>query len=286
MEFKVLFSSDLHGNLSQYKKLFSHALKNDINAIIIGGDIAPKNLKSRTIEGQKLFFKNELFPLIKNFNSKNKNCLIYLMMGNDDFKSNKILLKEYENLNYFKLIDDSVFELYNGIKILGYVYVPLTPFIYKDWEKFDLNDKDEYFNRTNFIMEGIRSKNDKILKFKFDLNDRRDTIENDLNNLTKDLDISKLVLVTHSPPYDTNLDLIFSGEHVGSLAVKQFIEKQQPLMTLHGHIHETVDKSGDFKEIIGKTISVCSGNDHIGLDLAIIEFNLNDIKNSLNRKII
>lgn len=46
------------------------------------------------------------------------------------------------------------------------------------------------------------------------------------------------VLVCHAPPRDTPLDRIIPGLHGGSLAVREFIEKQQPAHFFCGHIHE------------------------------------------------
>ena len=49
----------------------------------------------------------------------------------------------------------------------------------------------------------------------------------------------RLVLAVHNPPHDTLTDRISSGAHVGSLAVRQFIEQAQPQLCLTGHIHES-----------------------------------------------
>jgi Icc-related predicted phosphoesterase len=50
---------------------------------------------------------------------------------------------------------------------------------------------------------------------------------------------SNLVLVSHAPPFNTKTDLIGSGAHVGSTAVREFIEKIQPVLCITGHIHES-----------------------------------------------
>lgn len=62
---------------------------------------------------------------------------------------------------------------------------------------------------------------------------------------------SGMVLVSHQPPKDTAIDLAGIGEHVGSTAVRAFIEKHQPLVCFSGHIHEAagVDSIGDTKLI-------------------------------------
>jgi Icc-related predicted phosphoesterase len=47
-----------------------------------------------------------------------------------------------------------------------------------------------------------------------------------------------LVLVAHQPPQGTALDLARGGRHVGSFAVREFIERRRPLVAFSGHIHE------------------------------------------------
>jgi Icc-related predicted phosphoesterase len=46
------------------------------------------------------------------------------------------------------------------------------------------------------------------------------------------------VLIAHCPPYHTAVDRIYTGEHVGSTSVRQFIETYQPDICICGHIHE------------------------------------------------
>jgi len=56
----------------------------------------------------------------------------------------------------------------------------------------------------------------------------------------------KLVFVPHCPPKDTRLDRVSVGLHAGSTAVRTFVEKNQPLVVISGHIHEAqgTDKIG------------------------------------------
>lgn len=55
------------------------------------------------------------------------------------------------------------------------------------------------------------------------------------------------VLLSHSPPYDTSLDRTRHGDHVGSTAVRQFIDRRQPALVVCGHIHEArgIDRLGE-----------------------------------------
>lgn len=56
-----------------------------------------------------------------------------------------------------------------------------------------------------------------------------------------------IVLVSHDPPRDTVVDVTFTGDHVGSISLREFIERTKPRLVLCGHIHEAigVDKIGD-----------------------------------------
>ncbi|WP_419781672.1 metallophosphoesterase [Maridesulfovibrio sp.] len=61
-------------------------------------------------------------------------------------------------------------------------------------------------------------------------------------------DYAQLLLVVHDSPFNTKLDVIGNGMHVGSKAVRDFIEKHQPEIVICGHIHES---SGE--DVIGKS---------------------------------
>lgn len=62
------------------------------------------------------------------------------------------------------------------------------------------------------------------------------------------------ILVSHNPPKDTPCDDIGNNAHVGSTAVRKFIEERQPDICVCGHIHE-----GRAKEMIGNTIVINPG---------------------------
>ncbi len=55
------------------------------------------------------------------------------------------------------------------------------------------------------------------------------------------------VVLSHVPPKDTKADRIHSGLHVGSKALREFIERNQPPLVVTGHIHEarSVDRVGE-----------------------------------------
>ena len=49
-----------------------------------------------------------------------------------------------------------------------------------------------------------------------------------------------LLLVAHQPPINTRNDMVSNGSHVGSISIRSFIEKEQPLICFTGHIHEGI----------------------------------------------
>ena len=61
------------------------------------------------------------------------------------------------------------------------------------------------------------------------------------------LDDKLLILVSHTPPYNSKVDSTHFGEHVGSVSIRRFIEEYQPALCLCGHIHEArgIDKIGN-----------------------------------------
>lgn len=48
----------------------------------------------------------------------------------------------------------------------------------------------------------------------------------------------RLILVSHCPAHNTKVDQVSSGDHVGSIAVRKFVEKTQPVLVVSGHVHE------------------------------------------------
>lgn len=56
-----------------------------------------------------------------------------------------------------------------------------------------------------------------------------------------------LILVSHCPPKDTEVDYVPGGGHIGSSSVRKFVEKVQPKLVISGHVHEAqgMDKIGE-----------------------------------------
>ncbi len=86
---------------------------------------------------------------------------------------------------------------------------------------------------------------------------------------------AQVLMVCHTPPANSTTDRVFSGQHVGSVRVRSFIEERQPDVCITGHIHEsagvdrigrtTVINAGAFRD--GGYIVVSSGPDGLVAEL-------------------
>jgi len=52
-------------------------------------------------------------------------------------------------------------------------------------------------------------------------------------------DMSKAIFLMHCPPLGCGLDITSQGISCGSQSISKFILEKQPLLTIHGHIHES-----------------------------------------------
>lgn len=260
---RILFASDIHGNfilLEKLKELYKN-VKPDI--MVYGGDLCPKGFAAFTSKGAfwlevKKDGKINLLPV----NEKilvNKNLkeigIIPVKLSDKEFEGVKKdadaikrikikyqhefllnFLDEFKDAKpYFILGNDDFRELeetaikskfyinerilhLNSFDIFGFSYVNTTPFENKGW---DLSEKEI---------------SKRLERFGFD---------------------SDFIFVSHTPPYNSGLDIV-EGKNVGSVAIRQFIEKYQPLLSLHGHVHEFTSTVK-----IDKTICVNAGSGHM-----------------------
>lgn len=63
----------------------------------------------------------------------------------------------------------------------------------------------------------------------------QDVLERGVSGLST---TDNLVVVTHQPAFGTHLDNVGSGRHVGSRAIRRFIEQYEPILAVSGHLHE------------------------------------------------
>ena len=267
---RILVAADLHGNMDQYRRVFAHAKENKFDVVVFAGDLTPKDTGKRTPRLQRQFLAKELFPLLDSRDVNEPHALF--IMGNDDFASNHEIMVSGQDFHRYRMIAQVPYVTQGGFNIIGYSHVPYTPFPYKDWERRDLASDTDYRHRPDIMQTGLISRGFDLLDYDIALTMRDyPSIEDDLNRLAKGLDLRKTILVSHAPPHNTLCDLNRENKHVGSRALRQFVEARQPYMTISGHIHETVDKSGAFVEQIGETTCTAVGNDHRPAEPFVLE---------------
>lgn len=269
------FVTDLHGHISRYKKLFGAIRAEKPAAVFIGGDILPTINVNEEYEGDFIsdYLSSELQALKNDLTDEYPR--IFLILGNDDPKIEEEKILELERQLLLEYIHFKKVE-FEGYIVFGYSYIPPTPFMLKDWEKYDVSafadpgcvHPDEGY-RSVTPTEDIHFTN----------------IQKDLDRLTKNEEMERAVFLFHSPPYKTMLDrAALDGQsiehvpldvHVGSIAIQRFIESYQPYFTLHGHIHESSSITGHWMQKTGSTISCSAAYD--GKELALIRFALEDL---------
>jgi len=256
----TLFTSDLHGETRLYHELFDLTRRASAEILILGGDILPSFAPGKRYEdmipNQKTFMGQFLLPFLQTLIQKTCVRLIFLIPGNWDIGYPYLFRDPVESMVD---LSQGVYRLPNGYELIGYPFVPPTPFRPKDYEKRDDRDS-PWPPQKNPSYVRSAEQDDQVTPIDPHLYLRQQgTIEEDLQCLRSPRDPRKAIYVMHSPPYGTRLDLIQGGNRVGSKAIKTFVEKNQPLLTLHGHIHESPDISGSFFDKIGETFSVNPG---------------------------
>ena len=257
---KVLYTSDLHGEIHLYQELLALSFSSSPEVIILGGDLLPSLPPNKQyddmIPNQKAFIDQFLFSFFKRILEVTPVQQIFLISGNWDLVYPHIFKKPSE-----KIVDlnQRCYQLKNRCELIGYPFVPPTPFRPKDYEKMDDLEAGWPPQKNPSYIRSFGQPDQLIPIDPYLYLRERETIQEDLNRLPRPLDQKRAIYIMHSPPLGTHLDLIQGGESAGSRSIRTFIEKNHPLLTLHGHIHESPRLSGTYFDQIGGTLSVNPG---------------------------
>lgn len=273
-----LFVSDLHGRVDRYRKLFAAVEAERPAAVFLGGDLLPSGLFAAAglPEGDHFmrdFLARELGRLRRALGGAYPR--VFLILGNDDARGEEPAVRDLESEGLWQYAHARQFDL-GAVRVYGYAFVPPTPFQLKDWERYDV---------SRFVDPGCVPPDEGFRTVPADPREvELGTIARDLQELAGDADQSAAVWLFHAPPYDTALDrAALDGKmvdhapldiHVGSIAIRRFIEQRQPRVTLHGHIHESARLTGTWREAIGRTS--CLSAAHDGPELALVRLDLDD----------
>ena len=277
--------SDLHGNRHRYRALFKAIEQERPDIVLVGGDVLPLGLKMAG-GGEGDFLLDFLMPALSDLRDKMADGYprIMLIPGNDDPRVEETFFLKMDHDGLITYLNNKGVETDNHL-FFGYPFVPPTPFRLKDWERYDV---------SRYVDPGCVSPEDGVRTVETVPNEiRYGTIQDDLQNLVGDTDLKNAVMLFHAPPYRTKLDrAALDGKmvdhvpldvHVGSIAIRRFIEERQPLLTLHGHIHESARLTGAWRDRIGRTHIFNAAHD--GPELALVQFEPDNLSNAV-RKLI
>jgi len=247
---KLLYVTDLHGWQAGYRRVEQVAKREGVSAVVNGGDMLPKD--HPVMAGQREFLERFLPSHLDALAAAG--VRFYGQFGNDDVHAHYGLWRGVvaAHGNAADLAERWA-ELGDGLIVRGVPYVPDPPFALKDWAVLDYPG----FRRPRPLgppcvstPDGFRAIADVEAFFR-----ERPTLAGILDRLAGEApSMERAVVVAHCPPQATLLGCVYpGGTDVGSKAVLDFIETRQPLLTLHGHIHESPDVTGHHTARLGRT---------------------------------
>ncbi len=269
------FVSDLHGRLDRYGKLFAAIARERPDALFLGGDLLPHPAMALGGHGPARhdFIQDELVAGFDSLRERLGDAYprVFLILGNDDARVEEDAILEASARGSFEYVHGRAVT-WGDLEVYGYACVPPTPFRLKDWERYDV---------SRYVDPGCYAPEEGWHTVEVSERELRlGTIREDLDRLAGDSDLARSVFLMHTPPYRTLLDrAALDGRmvdhvpmdvHVGSMAVRRFIEARQPLLTLHGHVHESARITGSWRDRIGRTHAFSAAHD--GPELALIRF--------------
>ncbi|MDD4857108.1 MAG: metallophosphoesterase [Candidatus Krumholzibacteria bacterium] len=268
------FVSDLHGKVERYRKLFDAIAAEEPRAVFIGGDILPN---FGYVDTQDDFLEDFLFAELVRLRIDLGETYpsVFIILGNDDGRAveKSLIEASADGLLSYMHGRKGLFERWT---VYGYSHSPPSPFLLKDWERYDV---------SRFVDPGCVSPEEGMRTVPISPDEARfETIARDLETLAGSDDLENAVFLFHAPPHKSNLDRAgLDGRHVdhapldvhvGSIAIRRFIETRQPLLTLHGHVHESARITGSWRERFGRTVALSAAHD--GPELALVRFDLED----------
>ncbi len=287
---RIFFTTDIHGSEHCFRKFLNAAKFYKVNTLIVGGDITGKMvvpiLKNEDgsvqaqIMGKERIAKNEKEAAqLMNFISS---------MGFYPYVTTR---EEMERLKDPQKLEELFRELViNTLK--NWVALADERLKNSDVKCFiqlgndDIPEVAEILDRSECIVnpeekvvwidehhEMISAGYANITPWKCPRDLPEEELEKRIEKMASKVDnLENAIFNFHCPPYGTELDLapeidenltvIMKGgkislTHVGSMAIRKAIEKYQPLISLHGHIHES---RGIYR--LGKTLCFNPGSEY------------------------
>ncbi|MCH4815666.1 MAG: metallophosphoesterase [Saccharolobus sp.] len=266
-EIKLLFVTDIHGSDVVFKKAINAANMFKVNYLVFGGDLVGKGVFPLYKRGDKYYdVNNNLLTKDKLEEIKKNGFYVYISEKEneiEDFNEMTInkLYAEFvtqQLVSWFKLIEERL----KDVKVIWNLGNDDPPFVddvfknndikFEEIVEIDSSSSPLYMLNCPYTNETPYKSYRIVPEY---------TIYNKGYELLRKVnETTNAIFNFHAPPYNTKLDLAYvNGQwvHVGSRSVRELEEKFQPLLGLHGHIHEShaIDK-------IGKTTVINPGSEY------------------------
>jgi Icc-related predicted phosphoesterase len=286
---RLFFATDVHGSERCFRKFLNAASVYKVDHLILGGDITGKSLVpiERTSQGFRANYNDHAYAglgevELEELKQRIRNSGQYPIVGERDELLS--LTNEAHREEVFKEVAVAEMRRWAELAEERLAGTPTRLYVapgnddfwevdealrggeavqFAEGQRLRIDEKHEiivtgYSNPTPW--ETFRELDEPALRSK--LEQMMDGVEDPAN----------LIAVLHPPPADTALDQAPAIDEdfqvqmqtgavrfasVGSIAVREFIEEHQPLLGLHGHVHESRGE-----ERIGRTLVLNPGSEY------------------------
>lgn len=271
---RFIYACDVHGDEAKYSKLISLCKEKQISNIVLGGDLYLK--KCDREREQPYYIRTELNDFFTRCEDNNINCI--LIPGNDDLEQLDDILNEVcsKHSNVYNV--DKKAKVVEDICFIGLSNVLDGPWNRKSRIVYeDGCPLQKQRHETCIVEKGTRIITSKEWETyrKTNLENMRDLLEALPKNNTE----YKTIYIFHEPPFNVGLDVVYNSYLAGSKCISRFLRDSDAYMSLHGHIHESPEMSGNWYAKIGNCIAIQPGQTELDegvLIYAIIDTNNNN----------
>lgn len=249
---RLLITSDLHQEIHKWDRLVQACEFEKPDLILIPGDLLPK--WQPWPEEQKAWLKDEFPRILEQLRDSSGGAPVLTYFGNDDHHSLVDGMDELETRGLCVHLDQRVFRSH-GLVFAGMSRVRDYPFGYKHWVARDgdfVDHPTQFAFRRPEQFEAHRSR----LLAEPSLGERLESLAGEL----EPEEMRRSIWLVHQPPSGHGLDVLDNGVGCGSTDVLRFLERHQPLLSCHGHIHESPrSPGGNWVAAIGDTVAIQQG---------------------------
>ncbi len=291
MRTRIYFTTDIHGSEICFMKFVNSGKFYKANAIILGGDITGKMIVP-LVEQNDGSYKTNFLGIDQSTTGKEETEKIEKRIRDSGYYPYRTDEKEMEELNADPAKVDNLFSHLMNETLERWLNTVAEKLSGTEIKCYIVPGNDDRLEVDEFFRTSVHALNPEGKVVEID--QHHEMISSGYANVTpwncpRDIDdeelarkletmasmvknMSNAIFCLHCPPMDSELDVAPKLDenlrpvvqrggmvmaHVGSKAVRDCIEKYQPLLGLHGHIHES---KGAQK--IGRTLCMNAGSEY------------------------